>query len=202
MSGLKIVLFLLLTESLFSQSQSVPALQKFQDDSSGLWGFKNAQGIVVIEPQFYFANNFTGSIAAVADKNGCYYIDLQGNRLAIKPFVIDNGPDYFREGMARFIENGKIGFLDREGQVVIKARFQFVTSFSEGLAAFCQNCQFIKQGEHTIPKGGKWGFINQKGEIVIPPKFDEVKQLFQQGKAVVRIKDKWLTINKSGQIIK
>ncbi len=194
-------LFLLLTGSLFSQTEVVPVLQKFQDDSSGLWGFKNTQGIVVIEPQFYFASDFTGSIAAVADKDGWHYIDLQGKVLEIRPFVIDNGPDYFREGMVRFIRDGKIGFLNQRGQIVIKARFRFVTPFFDGLAAFCSDCQLKKQGEHTAPSAGKWGFINQKGEVVIPPKFDGIKHLFLQGRAVVRINDRWVTIDKNGQII-
>jgi hypothetical protein len=42
----------------------------------------------------------------VVDDDGWAYIDTAG-RAVIRPLVVDNGPDYFREGVARFRRNAK-----------------------------------------------------------------------------------------------
>ncbi len=49
----------------------------------------------------------------------------------------------------------KWGFINKEGQLVIKATYDDVGPFSEGFAA--------------VNKDGKWGFIDRKGNIVIQP---------------------------------
>ena len=77
----------------------------------------------------------------------------------------------FREWQAavsRIVENGKFGFIDRNGKVRIAPRFDFVEAFSGGRAAFCTGCEIMKDGEHSMAKGGKWGYINRKGKIVMP----------------------------------
>jgi hypothetical protein len=86
-----------------------------------------------------------------------------------RPYVFDNGPDYLREGLSRFIENGKMGFVDRQGKKVIPAQFDFVNEFSLGTAVFCMGCSFDKKKneEHPVLKGGTYGMINKKGEILI-----------------------------------
>jgi hypothetical protein len=88
-------------------------LVAFEED--GKWGYKNASGQVVIKPRFHMANDFLPEgIAAVTDDRGWGYIDTKG-RVVIRPFVFDNGPDYFREGLARFELRGKFGFFDKKG---------------------------------------------------------------------------------------
>src|SRR5258705_10810529 len=56
-------------------------------------------------------------------------------------------------------QDGKWGYIDSVGRVVIKPQFEWAEEFSEGLAAF-QN------------KDGKHGYVDQTGKIVIEAKFD------------------------------
>ncbi|HEX2640476.1 MAG TPA: WG repeat-containing protein, partial [Pyrinomonadaceae bacterium] len=54
--------------------------------------------------------------------------------------------------------NGKAGFIDRTGTVVIEPKYEDAYDFSEGLA--------------PIKVDGKWGFINESGRTIVEPRFD------------------------------
>ena len=57
--------------------------------------------------------------------------------------------------------DGKWGFCDRNGQIVISAQFSGVSSFNEnGFAAVCTD--------------EKWGTVNESGEIVIEPQYSRI----------------------------
>ncbi|MCU0646081.1 MAG: WG repeat-containing protein [bacterium] len=176
--------------------------QLFPSEENDLWGYKDVRGKIIIKPQFIVACDFMGDIAAVAKQDGWYYIDRSGMILSIRPLVIDNGPDYFQEGLTRFRLDDRIGFLDESGRIVIAANFQYVSPFSESLAAFCVGCKKVDAGEHSLVEGGKWGFINRDGNTVIAPQFDGVKQLFKNGKAEIKLNQEWLMIDKAGRIEK
>ncbi len=148
------------------------------------WGYKNKEGRVVLKPTYHITSPFNQyGIAAVVDDSGWVYIDKNG-RSILRPFIIDNGPDYFSEGLARYMEQGKIGFMNENGVKVIPAMFEFVLPFSEGLAAFCEKCKEVRDDEYKRVEGGKWGYINKAGEIVVYPEYDKAGS-FKDGQAEV-----------------
>lgn len=112
------------------------------------------------------------------NKHGVAHIVTQDGWIAInrkkqvlyKPFIYDNGPDYVSEGLLRFVENGKMGFVNEAGKKVIKAQFDFVYPFEKGTARFCNGCKTIKDGEHSAMdnESGTWGKIDKKGKIRMP----------------------------------
>ncbi|EQC2648382.1 WG repeat-containing protein, partial [Campylobacter coli] len=57
--------------------------------------------------------------------------------------------------------NGKWGFIDKNGEFVIKPKFDSIWSFREGLA--------------KVGLNGKYGLIDKSGKIVIEPKFDDIR---------------------------
>ncbi|MCP5110836.1 MAG: WG repeat-containing protein, partial [bacterium] len=127
------------------------------------WGYKDSGGRVVIPSSFRLAEPFSAEgLAAVLDERGWAYINPSG-RVVIRPLVVDNGPDYFREDLARFRRGGKVGFFNRRGQVALQPAYDFALPFSEGLTAVCQGCREVPAGEHTALQGGKWGYINRRG---------------------------------------
>jgi hypothetical protein len=168
---------------------------------NGKWGFIDENSDLVIDTAFVFALPFNAhGLAPVVDDSGWVYIDACGNKM-FRPFIYDNGPDYFVEGLARFQKSNKIGFVSTDGEVIIEARFDFVRPFSEGMAAFCTACKVMNLGEHQRYVGGKWGFINKKGAIVITARFDEVHDFINK-RAQVVIDGKEFSIDKKGMIIK
>ena len=66
----------------------------------------------------------------------------------------------FSEGLAgvRSKENGKIGYIDKLGNLVIPCEYSSHSGFTDGLSA--------------VSKNGKYGYINKKNETVIPFEYD------------------------------
>ena len=95
------------------------------------------------------------------------------------------------------IENGKYGYIDQAGKVVIKPQFDLAKSFSEGLA--------------RVKVGDKWGFIDLTGKVVIHPQFDSdpnnqennTRLDFHEGMAAVTLDkgSKWGYIDQTGKMI-
>lgn len=104
-----------------------------------------------------------------------------------------------QKGAALFpiIENGKYGYIDRTGKVIIKPQFDTAKRFSEGLA--------------RVRVDNKWGFIDPAGRIVIQPQFElesndhdnDPSLDFHEGMAAVsRAKgSKWGYIDQTGKTI-
>jgi hypothetical protein len=69
------------------------------------------------------------------------------------------------ENLSPFEENGKWGYKDEGGHVVIKPEYDDARQFAFGLAPVNKGAKW------EIPhykKGGKWGYINTKGDVIIP----------------------------------
>ena len=178
----------------------IKLLTPYEDTATGKWGYMTANGDVQIEPQFFFAGDYsTYGLAPVADSMGWHYIDLAGEKI-IRPYVFDNGPDPFQDGLARYIDAGSIGFFDQSGQIIIEAQYDFVMPFSEGLAAFCEDCSYSKGNDHTTIEGGRWGYINRQGKVAITPRF-EMARSFNQGQAQVQTDQGPGKINRMGTLI-
>ena len=79
------------------------------------------------------------------------------------------GTKDFSEGLAAVKTDGKWGFIDTEGNLVIEAIYDGAESFSEGKAA--------------VQLDGRWGFINASGDTVISFTFQSVVS-FSDGMAV------------------
>ena len=93
----------------------------------------------------------------------------------------------FSNGLAKITVNGKAGFINTQGEIVIPPKLKDAGRFSENLAPF-EN------------KNGKWGYINTKGEIVIKPKFDWAIS-FHEGLGLIQVGELWGYIDKTGKIV-
>ena len=71
------------------------------------------------------------------------------------------------DGMGYVKQNGKIGYVNRAGQLVIPLQFEDAWSFHDGWA--------------SVKKDGKWGFIDKQGTYVIEPAFDQTGSMFLHG---------------------
>ena len=168
---------------LLSFSQEKEILHYFKSKDS-LVGVKNQAGKIIIPAQFINLtglkegeivegeNNTIFFDASLADKKKVeknswgVVFDRKGN-LLYQPYSYDNGADYFSEGLRRLVKNGKVGFADRNGKIIIEAEHDFVSPFNYGYAAFCDGCDWEKTNdEHRSIVGGKWGVMNIKGQTV------------------------------------
>lgn len=92
-------------------------------------------------------------------------IDKSGKEL-FEAYIFDNGPDYTQEGLFRIMKNGKVGFANEEGQVVIPPQFACAFPFENGKAKVTFTCNVIPDGEYHISKSDTWFFINKSGNKI------------------------------------
>ena len=111
--------------------------------------------------------------AVFARKDGVVSL-LAGGRLTGETY--EDAAPFSSEGYAAVKRNGKWGFIDEQGTVMIDFLFDDALSFGQHLAA-------VKQGEF-------WGYINRQGDIVIEPVFLAAKS-FSNGSAPVFTQRGW-----------
>lgn len=122
-------------------------------------------------------------------------VDVKGYRDRYGDYFFGKEPKQWRskysEGMRRVKgPNGKYGFVDENGVLIINHVFSEAQDFSEGLAA-------VNIGI------GQRGYINKNGTIVIRGKYLETKS-FSEGFAAVRLSNyglRWGYIDRNGEMI-
>lgn len=91
-----------------------------------------------------------------------------------------------REGIKYFQveKNGKTGFRDLDGKIVIEPIYDMAEMFSEGFSA--------------VQVGDKWGLIEESGKYVVEPKFEYLGSV-HNGLASYRANDKYGFVDIQGQ---
>ena len=172
------------------------------------YGFINEKGNIKIKADLLYAREFSDGLAAVKLNNlikqECFIYDSGEVAFNID---IDKTGDFY-EGMA-LIKNMipppnhlltladpyygilKIGFINKDGKVIVKPKFKRAENFSNGLAA-------------VMSDESKWGFINKDGMYEIEPEFDLVYS-FNDGLAPVMFNRdtsaEYSYIDKKGNIV-
>lgn len=145
----------------------------------GKYGFIDNKGKQIIPAKYDYVGNFREgmAIAKTTDKNGTAllgFIDKEGKEVIKLSDKFTDLKD-FSEGKAAIEQDGKWGFINTKGEIVIKANnYDDVTNFYGGYASY-------KDGQ-------EWGLIDEKGEKIIRAKYDN-PLLFMNGKAAV-LKDR------------
>lgn len=82
-------------------------------------------------------------------------------------FQYDNGDDYFSEGLQRIVgRDGKIGFRDSLGKIVIPPRYAFAFPFKDGYAKVTDTGHLEavdKHGEYHQWTSDSWYYIDKAG---------------------------------------
>ena len=160
--------------------------------SDDKYGFIDESGKLIIMPQYKTVNFFNEGLAPVVKENErITYIDKTGKIVLTLDETIESA-EPFSEDLAVVKINGKYGFINKDGKVVINAQYDYAQRFNEGLA-------LVEQKNKTTDKS-MYGYIDKDGKLVIPFQF-ESSYGFGEGKAVIKQGDKYGYINKDGKII-
>ena len=84
---------------------------------------------------------------------------------------------FYEEGAAAVYQNGKWGFADRQGQLVISYTFDDADSYQIGYA--------------PVRQGGLWGYVAEDGNVLIEYAFDEALGFNGNGTAPVKREGSW-----------
>jgi len=195
-----------------SFSEGLAAVQ-----AEGKIGFIDKLGTWKIKPQFDFVDGFSEGLAFIASGQDSCYIDKLGNivirldnkarrqvcssyetsRTALGACRGSSGRlgfehgfsnSYtFSEGLAVIARNGKYGYINKSGNLVIAAKFDEAHSFKDGIA--------------RVRLGRKFGFIDKAGSYAIKAKFLKARD-FKDGSAAVAVAhNKWGYISKNGDFL-
>lgn len=98
--------------------------------------------------------------------------------LFILSFAFIVSAQYQSDDWFPVVVNGKAGYIDRNGKIVLEPKYDGASYFSEGLAR-------VSVGRDTIiTEGFSQGFIDETGKVVIHPQWDVVSH-FSEGLAAV-----------------
>ena len=115
-----------------------------------------------VSKEFLKTLNFNGEeLISVTIDGHFYYIREDGRKM--RTVVYDNAPDQFVDGLARTRFKGKIGFFNRNLEMVLKPIYDFAFPFHKGIAEICVGCT---EGEDSLLEGGEWKKINRKGLVI------------------------------------
>jgi hypothetical protein len=81
--------------------------------------------------------------------------------------MFDNGPEPFNDGLTRVFRDGKMGYANKFGQVVIPCIYDYAKWFDEGTAEVTFNATiYIDGDEHRQVEGDEWFKIDKSGQRV------------------------------------
>ncbi|HPR31021.1 MAG TPA: WG repeat-containing protein [Prolixibacteraceae bacterium] len=147
-------------------------LYRFCDSlSDGQCGYLNEEGDTIIPPGTYglcLTDSFQTFGVVLDEETGFWAIDTEGNVL-YEIFCFDNGPDYYSEGRFRIILDGKIGYADSTGRIVIEPRFEAAFPFENGKAKVAIQCETLTVGEFSRWVSDQWFYIGKDGKTVEAP---------------------------------
>lgn len=145
------------------------------------------------------------------EENGKYgLLNKKGKKLTIAKY--DNIIPKFYDGLCRVQLNGKVGFINANGEEIIKPQYHDANDFSEGIAAvnymgswgyidktgkellfhmyeyasdFNDGLALIAKHDLNTPLTLFYAFVNNKGEITTKFKFDKYPERLSNGFYIV-----------------
>ncbi|WP_282942139.1 WG repeat-containing protein [Paenibacillus sp. RC67] len=147
-------------------------------NGSSTYGYLDANGNEVIPAQFESAGDFTNHRAVVQIKKNEYaLIGPNGEIIARYPYAFVGG---LGDGLLPYqqVENGKFGYIDEGGAVVLEPAYTGAQPFFEGRAV-------VNTGENFT---AQYGIIDKQGHYVVKPEYNQIEQIGEQraslGKAI------------------
>lgn len=169
---------------------------------SNFWNFLPGYEYELVEGEWRFETLIDGLVVASAvfdvtsgDRPAAAFPIEQGNRWGLidgaGKVCVEANYEAVGEphnGLAEFLRDGKVGFLDTSGAVVIPAQYppELFRRFSGGLA--------------HVKVEGKYGYIDRAGNMTIEPRFDQAAPFFE-GLGNVKIDGKWGYVDMAGKVV-
>ncbi|MGJ5813444.1 WG repeat-containing protein [Paludibaculum fermentans] len=159
-----------------------------------LWGYIDTRGNMAIQPRFQGAGEFHQGLARIYVWTTITF-DYRGNRTQFTrdtaPLYVFNPPYENPCGFAR-ADDGKFGFIDRQGSIVIPPRFSYADEFHEGLSTVClEECHDFSRAKHAV--------INRHGHIAFPVTTESVGD-FSAGLASFRVGEHYGFLDRTGRV--
>ena len=151
------------------------------------WGYLNTSGKLAIPAVYDKVSEFNSDRAVVEKLGKHIVIDIKGVEMPVEIADLVDVKNFSEQFAPYKVLDKTFGFIGVDGKVAIKAQFQSVGYFSNGLA-------WAKSAD------GMLGYINTKGEWVIKPQFTGGKEFSSNGFARIKQGAEWAYVNKAGVV--
>lgn len=191
----------------------------FNDEDN--WGYVTVSGIA-IPANFKSASPFSGGFATACTEEGCAVINAKGQFVSpVQDPHTSLLASRYIDGIGAVAKDGRWGYADFSGNIVIPLRFDFAGEFDKGLARVSQGGKYFfidRKGEKTSPEfdgafdfredlaavmvDQKVGYIRRDGTFALPPVHQGASGIdFSEGLVAVRIDGKVGFMDATGSII-
>lgn len=133
----------------------------------GRYGFIDKYGSKIVLPFYDKVENFSEDCAMVATSNGKVgFVKLNDDSGVVKEdwvvFPMYDAAGSFHGGLAPLCQGGKYGYINKSGEFVIPARYDFADEFN------------AKYKIARISNSEKWGVVDMSGNEIVKPIYDEI----------------------------
>lgn len=122
-------------------------------------------------------NNYVSNSERLFASEGTGYKMLDSSGNTVSDDLYENARLFIDGTAAAVQQNGKWGFVNINGEIVIKPEYEDARSFNNGFAA--------------VKRDGKWGFIDTQNNMIIEPTFEDARDFNSLGKCYVLKDEKW-----------
>ncbi|WP_026476125.1 WG repeat-containing protein [Alkaliphilus transvaalensis] len=151
----------------------------------GKWGYINHDNEIVVPIEFdYYGMEFGDGLIILKDDEYHFY-NLKTHELTKYEMHFDfvNEP---QEGLAPVLLDGKWGFINPEGDVIVPIIYDSVGVFSEGRAG--------------VKVGNYWGYVDQQGNVIVEPQYDALTT-YAEGLGIVVKDNRYGALNRDGEAV-
>lgn len=148
------------------------SIRNGENEYGSTCAYRNKKGDIIIQAGKYsqcFTDTFrTYAIVSDLKLTNSEMVAINRNEeIVFDVYLFDNGPDYPSEGLFRVKRNGKIGFANLDGEIVIEPVYACAFPFEDHKAKVSMECELIKADEeHTAMESTSWFYIDHEGKRI------------------------------------
>lgn len=150
---------------------------------------------------FYFISSISATILAVIAGMSFFFVAC-GSAGSVSAYKYDNGDDYFSDGLQRIVDkDGRIGFRDSVGKIVIAPQYAFAFPFKDGYAKVTDSGHqeaVDKRGEYHRWVSDSWYYIDTDGTK--HPELIEIRGIVKFSDNDDLLKGAFIINNRTGKI--
>ena len=158
----------------------------------GNYGYMNISGVVIVKPAYIYVDEFSDGFGIAKKYNGSY--DILNSRGEVGFNLLVDAMKKFREGLAPIKLDGKWGFVNTEGNIIIEPQYFYVAGFFSGVSLVrnqkkdyffinkenrnifgkivFQKASSFYDGYAVIENDKGFGVIDLRGITIIHPQYD------------------------------
>ena len=172
--------------------------------SGNKWGLVKEGNLEIIYAEYDFITPFINGFALAGVKDGNRYllkmiISDDGNVVSLpKAYYLPQNYQFVSDGKLAVSDvNGKYGYIDTSGNIVVKCQFDKALPFKEGWAP-------VKQGNYTKYISESYDRNSSRGTLVVDFHYGEMtmSSCFSDGKAAIAYNKDFALIGTNGHKIK